>query len=151
MDDRRREMVEDLFDAFNRRDVEAIVALCHEDMEFFAVTAEEVGRTDPYVGPDGLRAYLADVSAVWEELLISPEQVEQREDALLVQGRVYLRSRDLGIRDMPVGWIWEIRDDRFERGRVFADPEEAIRRFSRADRPERRPDPGASRSTIRLR
>jgi ketosteroid isomerase-like protein len=152
MDDRRREMVEDLFDAFNRRDVEVIVALCHEDMEFFAVTAEEVGRIDPYVGPAGLRAYLADVSTVWEELLISPKQVEQGQDgSLLVQGRVYLRSRDLGIRDMPVGWIWEVRGDRFQRGQVFADPEEAIRRFSRAGRTERHLDSGGSRSTSRLR
>jgi ketosteroid isomerase-like protein len=151
MDDRCREMVEGLFDAFNRRDAEGIVAHCHEDMEFFAVTAEEVGRNEPYVGPEGLRAYFADVSTAWEELLITPEEVEQRGDSLLVQGRVYLRSRELGIRDMPIGWIWEMRGDRFARGRVFVDAEEAVRSFSRAATPGQSLDPGGSRSTTRLR
>ena len=42
-----------LFNAFNQRDAAEIVALCSPRMEFFAVTAEEVGRGAPYVGPDG--------------------------------------------------------------------------------------------------
>ena len=151
MDDRCRDLVERLFDAFNRRDEAEIVALCDETMEFFAVTAEEVGRSEPYVGADGLHAYLDDVAAVWEELLITPKEVEQRQDSLLVRGRVYLRSRALGIRDMPVAWIWDLRDGRFVRGQVFADPEVGIRRFSREARPEQHRDPRASRSTTRLR
>jgi ketosteroid isomerase-like protein len=152
MDDQLRESVERLFDAFNRRDAAEIVALCHEEMEFFAVTAEEVGRSDPYVGSDGLRAYLDDVATVWEELLITPKQVEQRQDgSLLVHGRVYLRSRALGIRDMPTAWIWDLRDGRFVRGQVFVDPEEAVRCFSREAQPGQSLDPRASRSTTRLR
>jgi ketosteroid isomerase-like protein len=151
MDERCPESVERLFDAFNRRDAAEIAALCHEEMEFFAVTAEEVGRSDPYVGSDGLRAYLDDVATVWEELLITPKQVEQRGASLLVRGRVYLRSRALGIRDMPTAWIWDLRDGRFVRGQVFIDPEEGVRRFSREAQPGQSLDPGASRSTTRLR
>ena len=120
-------------------------------MEFFAVTAEEVGRGEPYVGSDGLRAYLDDVATVWEDLLVTPKQVEQRGDSVLVRGRVYLRSRALGIRDMPAAWIWDLRDGRFIRGQVFVDPEEAVRSFSRAAQPGQSPDPRASRSTTRLR
>ncbi len=151
MDDRSRECVERLFDAFNRRDVEGMVELCDEEMEFYAVTAEEVGRSEPYVGKEGLRTYLEDVATVWEDLLITPKQVEQRGDSLLVQGRVYLRSRALGIRDMPTAWIWDLRDGRFIRGRVFVDSEEAVRRFGLEGRPGPSPDLRASRSTTRLR
>jgi len=150
MDERCRELVKGLFDAFNRRDAAGIVALCHEDMEFFAATAEEIGRSEPYVGPDGLNAYLDDVSTAWEELLISPGEVEQRGEELLVRGRVYLRSRELGIRDMPVAWIWELRGDRFARGRAFADPEQAIQTFSREATPQPRRDRGESRSMTPL-
>jgi ketosteroid isomerase-like protein len=121
-----------LFNAFNQRDEAAIVALCSPAMEFYAVTAEEVGRGAPYVGPDGLHDYLDDVKRIWEELLITPGQVESRDDRLLVVGRVYVRSRELGIRDMPVAWIWQLRDGLFVRGEVFANPEEAAARFSRA-------------------
>jgi ketosteroid isomerase-like protein len=151
VDEGCRQLVERLFDAFNRRDAEEIVALCHDEMEFFAVTAEQLGRNEPYVGADGLRAYLDDVANVWEELLITPREVEQRESSVLVRGRVYLRSRALGIRDMPTGWIWDLRGERFARGRVFADPEEAVRRFSRGAGSEPRPDPDGSRLMTRLR
>jgi ketosteroid isomerase-like protein len=151
MDDFCRERIERLFDAFNRRDADEIVELCDEEMEFFAVTAEEVGRNTPYTGKEGLSDYLSDVATVWEELLVTPKQVEQRGDSLLVQGRVYLRSRALGIRDMPTAWIWDLRDGRFIRGRVFIDPEEAVRQFSLEARPAPSPDPRASISTTRLR
>jgi ketosteroid isomerase-like protein len=119
-----------LYHAFNQRDVEGIVALCSEKMEFFAVTGEEVGREAPYRGSEGLREYLGDVERVWEELLITPSRVEQRGDRLLVVGRVYVRSRALGIRDMPVAWIWQLADGVFVRGEVFADPEVAVSRFA---------------------
>src|SRR6188768_1631512 len=121
-----------LFNAFNQRDAGEIVALCSTRMEFFALTAEEVGRGAPYVGPDGLRDYLKDVEQFWEELLITPGRVEGREDRLLVIGRVFVRNRELGIRDMPVGWIWQVEDGLFVRGEVFADPDEAISRFGAA-------------------
>jgi ketosteroid isomerase-like protein len=121
-----------LFNAFNHRDEVAIVELCSKEMEFFAVTAEEVGRVMPYVGPDGLHEYLADVARIWEELLITPIRVERRGGDLLVLGRVYVRNRELGIRDMPVAWIWQLRDGLFVRGEVFADPQRAIARFAQA-------------------
>jgi len=121
-----------LFNAFNQRDVAEIGELCSPRIEFFAITAEEVGRSAPYVGPEGLRDYLKDVERFWEELLITPGRMERRDDRLLVLGRVFVRNRELGIRDMPVGWIWQIEDGLFVRGEVFADPDEAVNRFVRA-------------------
>jgi ketosteroid isomerase-like protein len=151
MGESARGLVERLFDAFNRRDAEAIVDCCHEDAEFVAVTAEQIGRAEPYVGHEGLRAYLRDVETVWEELLITPGAIEQSEESLLVRGRVYLRSKELGIRDMPAAWIWDMRGDRFARGRAFADPEDAMRLFNReAGREPLRGSEG-SRSTTPLR
>ena len=50
MDD-ASELVERLFDAFNRRDAAAIVALCDEEMEFYPVTAEEAGAARPMSVP----------------------------------------------------------------------------------------------------
>jgi ketosteroid isomerase-like protein len=124
-------LVERLYDAFNRRDADGIVAICDERVEFFPIApAEAVGPAEPYVGPAGMRRYLADAAQLWEELLISPSQVEQRGDRLLVRGRVYARNRELGIRDVPVAWIWQVRGGRFVRGEVFLDVENAFERFS---------------------
>jgi ketosteroid isomerase-like protein len=126
-----RQLVERLFEAFNRRDPEEIVALCDESMGFFPVgTAEEVGRTAPYVGPEGLHEYLLDVDRAWDELLISPKVVERRGGSLLVRGRAYARSRHLGIRDVPVAWIWDLAGDKFIRGEVFRDQAEAAARLA---------------------
>lgn len=131
MGDEGAALVGRLFDAFNARDVEAIAELCSEKMEFVAVTAKELGRVEPYCGPEGLSQYLADVERVWEELRVTPSTCERRDEELLVVGRVYLRSRELGIRDMPAGWIWQLRQGRFVRGEVFADPDDARARFAR--------------------
>jgi ketosteroid isomerase-like protein len=131
MPDPRLALVERLYDCFNRREESCIVELCDEEMEFFpVVTAEALGRRAPYSGSGGLHDYLADVAKVWEELQITPGAVEQRGDCLLVRGRVYARSRELGIRDLPVAWIWEVRDGRFIRGEVFPDPDQAVARFA---------------------
>jgi ketosteroid isomerase-like protein len=128
-----RELVARLYDAFNRRDAEEIVELCDETMEFFPIgTADEIGRDAPYVGPDGLNEYLADVERAWDELLISPKVIEHRGRSLLVRGRVYARSRPLGIRDMPIAWVWEHTGPKFTRGEIFLDPEEAVRRLATA-------------------
>jgi serine phosphatase RsbU (regulator of sigma subunit)/ketosteroid isomerase-like protein len=125
-----QEMVERLYAAFNGRHPEEIVALCDMGMEFFPVgTAEQIGRTAPYVGPEGLREYMRDVEEAWDELLITPKVVESHGRSLLVRGRVYARSRALGIRDMPVAWIWDVEGGRFVRGEVFRDPEEAVHRL----------------------
>ena len=126
-----RILVERLFEAFNRRDEAEIVAICDPAMGFFPVgTAEALGRTAPYTGPEGLHEYLDDVEEVWEELRISPKVVERRGDSLLVRGRVYARSRELGIRDMPIAWIWDVSGERFVRGEVFLDPEHAVLRLA---------------------
>ena len=127
------ELVERLYGAFNRRDPEEIVAVCDEGMEFFPIgTAAQIGRSAPYIGPEGLHEYLLDVEKAWDELQITPKVIENRGRSLLVRGRVYARSRQLGIRDMPVAWIWEVADGRFIRGEVFRDPEEAVQRLATA-------------------
>lgn len=129
--ERERERVEALFDAFNRRDSEAITELCDDHMAFYPLgTAEQLGRAEPYVGPAGLREYLSDIDQAWDELLITPNLIERRNGSLLVRGRVYARSRQFGIRDMPVAWIWDLAEDKFVRGEVFRDPEEALARLA---------------------
>jgi len=128
-----RALVERLFEAFNRRDADEIAALCDAEMGFFPVgTAEAIGRDAPYVGPEGLREYLRDVDRAWEELQIAPSVIERHGGSLLVRGRAYARSRALGIRDMPVAWIWDVVDGRFVRGEVFPDPDQAALRLASA-------------------
>lgn len=131
MPDERTALVERLYECFNRRDADGLAELCGERLEFFPVaTAEAVGREGPYSGPGGVRQYLDDVAHAWEELQITPGELELRGETVLVRGRVYARSREHGIRDVPVAWLWELREGRFVRGEVFPDPEQAEIRFA---------------------
>jgi ketosteroid isomerase-like protein len=131
MSDSPPALIRRLYECFNLRDEDGIFELCDDSMEFFpVVTAEAVGREAPYIGPAGLRDYLADVAQIWEELRITPSEVEACGQVLLVRGRVYARNRELGIRDVPAAWIWHVRDGRFVRGEVFPDSEQAVARFA---------------------
>ena len=131
MDVVERKMVQRLHECFNRRDEACIVELCDDSMEFFpVVTAGAVGREAPYRGRTGLRDYLGDVAEAWEELQIAMDVAEVRGERVLVRGRVYARSRELGIRNLPVAWIWEMRGGRFTRGAVFPDPDQAVAMFA---------------------
>jgi len=135
-----RSMVERLYEFFNHRDESCLVELCDDSMEFFpAVTASAVGREAPYRGETGLRDYLDDVARVWEELQIAPDEIQVRGERVLVRGRVYARSRELGIRNVPAAWIWGVRGGRFVHGAVFADPEEAIAAFDSGAAAQRTP------------
>jgi ketosteroid isomerase-like protein len=123
-------LVRRLYEAFNRRDKEEIAAVCSEEMGFYPyATADAVGRAAPYSGIEGLNEYMADIELIWEELQIISSSVERRGETVLVRGRVYARSRELGIRDMPAAWLWGLKAGQFVRGEVFPDPEEAIARF----------------------
>ncbi len=119
-------LIERLFDAFNRRAGAEIAALCHEEVEFAPMTGALAGRTTAYRGREGLVEYLGDVERVWEELLVTVHDTYVEGELILAAGRVYARSREIGLRDLPVTWHWRLKDGLFLYGRVFDDPAEAL-------------------------
>lgn len=126
------QLIKRLFDAFNRRSRSEILALCHEEVEFMPVTGRLAGRPTAYRGREGLSQYLADVNRVWEELLVTVQDTYAEPDLILATGRVYARSRELGLRDLPVTWHWRLKNGLFVYGRVFDDPIEGLQAL-RAD------------------
>ena len=120
------ELVQSLFDAVNARDAVALQELCDQRVDVILLPAEVGGRKEPYVGHSGLRDLFVDAGAAWEELLLTPGEVQPRDGVVLVSGRVHTRSRDLGLRDLPVAWVFRVRDGRIASGRAFAAVDEAI-------------------------
>ena len=112
------DIVRRAFDAFSRRDVHALIALTHPEIVFSPATARLVGRSEPYRGHDGLRAYLADVARVWEELHSEPDEYYELGDRVLCTGRVYAWGGGRAI-DAPAGWVWRLRDGLLVEGRVY--------------------------------
>jgi ketosteroid isomerase-like protein len=113
-----------LYAAFARRDVDGMLSLVHPEMEFHTVTAAETGRTEPYRGLDGMRRYVADAAAVWDELRLVAYDFEDHGEWILATGRVYAR-RGGQVIDSSAGWRWRLRDGLVVHGRVFRSAEEA--------------------------
>jgi ketosteroid isomerase-like protein len=119
------EVVKAMFAAFAARDIETVLALADPDVELTAVTGEHAGRTEPYRGHDGLRAYFRDVAALWEELRLTPREFRQAGELILVTGKVSARSRSRTVTG-STGWLWRVRDGRVVYVRVYASAADAV-------------------------
>jgi ketosteroid isomerase-like protein len=119
------DVVKAMFAAFADRDLERVLGLAHQDIEFTAVTGEQAGRTEPYRGHAGMRQYFRDVAAVWEELHLTPREFRPQGDLILVTGKVSARSRARTISG-STRWIWRVRDGKVVYGRVYDSAADAI-------------------------
>jgi ketosteroid isomerase-like protein len=118
------DIVRAVFDAFAQRDIARVEQVISEDMEFHAVTAEVAGRDGPYRGHAGMELYFADVDEIWDEINLTPIDFEQVGDVVLVTGRVWARGGGRVV-DSSTGWLFEVRDGRIARARVFESAAEA--------------------------
>ena len=115
-----------MFDAFNRRDIDAALAIADEEIEFLAPTAEIANEGRPYVGHEGLRKYYEDIARVWLELEVTPTEMHEVDDAVLALGRVYGRAEGGYIQDSPAQWVLRFQDGRLRWVRVFTNRSAAL-------------------------
>ena len=115
---RNADIVRHVFDAFSRRDLQALIALSDPEIVFRPQTGRLAGRDEPYRGHEGLRAYLADVAQVWQELRSEPDEYVELDDRVVCTGRVYAWGIGRVI-DAPAGWVWRLRDGLVVEGRVY--------------------------------
>jgi ketosteroid isomerase-like protein len=128
------ELARRAFEAFDRRDLDAVLEVCDPDVRLDVVTGGIAGRAEPYRGHDGLREYLSDASRVWTELRMTPSEFhEAAGGVVVVVGRVYARGSGRVV-DSPTGWLWRLRDGRIVSGRVYPNPDEALAAAGLADR-----------------
>ena len=121
------EIVRRLYEAFESRDLDAMIALIGPEMEFFPqVTASMVKRSEPYHGHDGLRRYFEDAARIWRQLDIIPHEYQDLGDRVLVFGRVYARGEGGYIADSPAAWLWRLEDGLITYGRVFTSRADAL-------------------------
>jgi ketosteroid isomerase-like protein len=122
-------LVLSLFDAFSRRDVEAMSALAHPELRFWPQgTLELTGRHEPYAGPEGLRRYAADAAAGWASLELQPRDVRVAGDGAIVFGVVHGVTRAGERIDRQAIWVFKVRDGKILSCRAVATAEEAAQR-----------------------
>jgi hypothetical protein len=120
------ELIRSLFDALYTRDAAAFEALCDEHVYLALVPSGAGARAEPYLGHRGLREMLEEVADAWDELLLTPTDVQPRGALLIVSGRIHTRSRNLGLKDIPVTWVFRLRNGLVAYGRAFSEPDAAL-------------------------
>ena len=128
------EVIQAVFAAFAERDVEGVLRHADPEIVFSPQTADYAGRTEPYLGHQGLREYFRDVASVWDELRLTPSEFRQSGDTVLVTGRVSARSPARVI-DGSTGWIWRLRERRWSTAASIRRPPRRSQR-SRRGRPK---------------
>ncbi len=125
MSAKAEELVRKAYDAFSKRDLEALRGIADPQIEIHTVTGMVAGRSEPYRGHEGLVEYLRDVGEMWDEIELRPTEFrELSKGRLVVFGRVRAR-RELAVIDAPNAWLWEVGEDRIRSARVFGDPQAA--------------------------
>ena len=122
-----QELVRQLFDAFNRGDVPAQIALLHEDYDWRpAFTGGGLVEGRSYTGHEGFREYLSQQSETWAEINLTIEEMQDINDAsVLVFAKIHARGHHGVSVEQPFGGIWTLREGRFSRAHVYSTREAA--------------------------
>jgi ketosteroid isomerase-like protein len=116
-------LVECLFEAFGRRDADALLELMSPDIEFYGPTATVLNEGRCYRGHEGIRRYLSDAAQLWQSLEISPRTFREVGNHVVVLGRVKARAADGLELDTPAAWVWRVQAGRIAWGCAYGDRE----------------------------
>jgi ketosteroid isomerase-like protein len=97
-------------EAFNDRDLDTLDALTSESFEFAPYLATLI-ETTTYRGHPGLRRYLRDADAAWEQIEAHLKDAREiRAGVVFASGELYGRGRASGLEvRLPLWWLGEIR------------------------------------------
>jgi ketosteroid isomerase-like protein len=116
------DLVREAYEAFARRDDEALSQLSDPEISISSVTGVLAGRDKPYSGVEALAEYLDDVQRIWDEIELLPQEVVELDaERVLVFGRVRARRQNSRV-DTPNAWLWKLRGGRVLSVHVYAEP-----------------------------
>jgi ketosteroid isomerase-like protein len=119
-------LVRSAFEAFARRDLEALVELMDAEVEFYAPTAVIANAGRCYRGHDGICRYLQDVELQWARLDVFAESFRTVGNHVVVLGRVLAQAQDGLEVESPAAWVWQVRSGKLVWGCAYADPGESF-------------------------
>jgi ketosteroid isomerase-like protein len=107
-------------------DLDAVLELYTEDVEFLPLTGTRV-ESGGYIGHAGVREYFQEAEEVWELMRPHAETFETVGDDVVAIGGCAVRGRGSGaVTDSPMAWVITVRDGRIARHRGYRTAEEAL-------------------------
>jgi len=122
--ERNRRVVLEVFDAFAARDVERLIRLVDRGVMIEPLSTPVEQRT-PYLGVSGLRRYLVDLDATWDEFEVAINEVRPHGEHVAALGQIYARRENL-VADDPAGFALKLRDQRVLWLKAYRRPDEAL-------------------------
>jgi ketosteroid isomerase-like protein len=138
-------LVRDMFESFAVGDTTRLLEIFDPQIEFFGPTATVLNEGRCYRGHEGMRRYLRDADALWEQLELEPQTLREIGNHVVVLGRVRARARDGLEIDTAAAWVWRIEHGRITWGCAYGDPDQLPRSMQEDGRAE------ATFSAARLR
>jgi ketosteroid isomerase-like protein len=102
----KTEVAQRLFDAFNARDSDGVLAQLAPDIVFEPVSGAVLNGA-PYRGHDGMLRYFADVHEHWLELTVKPVRLREAGTAVVALGHVSGRSAGGTLDNAPTTWVFK--------------------------------------------
>ena len=123
-----------MFDAFNRRDVEAsLLPMLHRDVIFEPVSGVVMNEGKPYVGHEGIRLYFRHVAEHWQQLEVNPIQTRRAGTAVVALGQVSGKGPGGILNAVPTTWVFKFRDGLVAQIQIFSDERLARRALMAAE------------------
>jgi ketosteroid isomerase-like protein len=145
------ELLHRVYEAFNRSDLDSILALCDPDLEFTSRVMEVEGG-GPYRGHDGVRAWWESIRDVAPDLRTEIEEVRDLGDVTITRLRV--RGHGAGSRAPLDQTQWEVtrwRNRKMISWAIFLTETEALGAAGPAQRLQSRIGGGITRGPSRSR
>lgn len=114
-------------DAYNRRDVEALLEELHPRCEWHPLLPVLLGgEAAIYRGHAGARQGIRELEDSFSELRAEPVEFLDLGDRVLTIGHLHGRGRESGIlTESPIAWLADFEDGKVVRIREYLDPDEA--------------------------
>lgn len=120
------EVVKQLIDAFNRRDVVAFAETTTPDFEWITSMAAVEGEI--FWGREGIETYFGRMKDAWEEFITIAEDYRDVGGRVLLLGRLEGRGLASGVPvSAPLDILYDLRDGKISRMHSFLDHDEALR------------------------
>jgi ketosteroid isomerase-like protein len=112
-------------DAFNRRDVEALLELGTPDS---VLSSQLLDASADFRGREGIERFYAMLSESWEEFHSVVDEYRDLGDRVLLLGRNTARGKGSGVTvEAPTAAVLDFRDGKVSRIRLYLDQSEALR------------------------
>jgi uncharacterized protein len=116
------------FEAFNRRDVEALLEVLDPGVEWFpALLASIAGGAAVYRGHEGVREMVRDVGETFEETHAGLREIRDLGNRLVAIGHVRARGKASGAwTESPLCYVVDYRGGKVIRVQTYLDRDEAL-------------------------